>query len=165
MAVRNKDQGTIEPTQDVLTDAVLLASRVLLAIAVRSLAAAGEDVTLVQYRALVVLNYGGEHRIADLAAELGVNSSTVTRLTDRMARKGYINRVTDPQDRRATRVGITLAGRKIVAAVRARRKAEVSKILRKMPVGARRAVVESLEAFTVAAGEQPEQAWTLGWTS
>ncbi|HEX3907020.1 MAG TPA: MarR family transcriptional regulator [Mycobacteriales bacterium] len=152
------------PTQDELTDSVIGASRALVAIAVRSLAAGG-DITLVQYRALVVLTYVGEQRIAELAEELAVNSSTVTRLTDRLARKGLVERFTSPDDRRATCVAITDAGRDVVAAVTARRRAEVSRILRKLPVADRRAVVESLDAFTVAAGEAPEQSWTLGWTS
>jgi DNA-binding MarR family transcriptional regulator len=152
------------PTQDELTDSVIGASRALVAIAVRSLAAGG-DITLVQYRALVVLTYVGEQRIAELAEELAVNSSTVTRLTDRLARKGFIERSTSADDRRATCVAITDAGRDVVGAVTARRRNEVSRILRKLPVADRRAVVRSLDAFTIAAGEAPDQSWTLGWTS
>ena len=153
------------PTQEELTDAVLGASRALVAIAARSLGAGGEGMTLVQYRALVVLSYSGEHRVAELAEQLDVNSSSATRLTDRLARKGLISRVTDPDDRRATLIALTDAGRDAVSAVAARRRTEVSRILRKLPVDTRRSVVTSLEAFTVAAGEAPEQSWTLGWTS
>ena len=40
---------------DELVDTVLAASRALVAVAARSLAAAGDEVTLPQYRALVVL--------------------------------------------------------------------------------------------------------------
>ncbi|MFC7655431.1 hypothetical protein ACFQV8_01700 [Pseudonocardia benzenivorans] len=40
---------------DELVDAVMTASRVLVAVAARSLAAVDEDVTIAQYRALVVL--------------------------------------------------------------------------------------------------------------
>ena len=43
------------PGEDQLVDAVLSASRVLVAIAARSLADVGEEVTLTQYRSLVVL--------------------------------------------------------------------------------------------------------------
>jgi DNA-binding MarR family transcriptional regulator len=164
VATTKRGAAAAAPTQDELTDSVIGASRALVAIAVRSLAAGG-DITLVQYRALVVLTYVGEQRIAELAEELAVNSSTVTRLTDRLARKGLIERFTAPDDRRATCVAITDAGRDVVGAVTARRRAEVSRILRKLPVADRRAVVESLDAFTVAAGEAPEQSWTLGWTS
>lgn len=153
------------PSQNDVTDAVVGASRALVAIAVRSLAAGGEGMTLVQYRALVVLRYRGEQRIADLADVLAVNSSTVTRMTERLDRKGLVRRVPDPVDRRATRIAITAAGESVVEAVTAKRRLEISRIVRKMPVASRIAVVEALETFTSAAGEAPEQSWTLGWTS
>ena len=49
---------------------MLRASRVLVAIAARSLAEAGEDVTLTQYRSLVVLASRGPQRVAELAEVL-----------------------------------------------------------------------------------------------
>jgi len=153
------------PTQDALTDAVVGASRALLAVAVRSLAAGGQGLTLVQYRALVVLSYRGAQRIADLAEELAVNSSTVTRLVDRLVRKGLVCRVADQQDRRTIRVSITASGEDVVRAVMDRRRAEIATIVAKMPGHDSGVMVAALEAFTVAAGEAPEQAWTQGWTS
>ncbi len=160
-----RTQVSAAPSQNDVTDAVVGASRALMAIAVRSLAAAGEGMTLVQYRALVVLRYRGEQRIADLAEVLAVNSSTVTRMIERLGRKGLVHRVSDPADRRATLIAITAAGANIVEAVTAKRRSEISRIVRKMPVASRVAVVEALETFTSAAGEAPEQSWTLGWTS
>lgn len=154
-----------QPSQDELTDALVGASRALLAIAVRSLGAAGDGLTLVQYRALVVLAYRGEQRIADLAELLAVNSSTVTRLTERLVRKGLVSRVSDPGDRRTTRIAIAPAGLKVVKAVTARRRVEVARIVRKMPASSWLAAVEALETFTLAAGVAPEQRWTLGWTT
>ena len=47
-----------------MVDAVLTASRVLVAIAARSLADAGEEVTLTQYRSLVVLASRGPQGVA-----------------------------------------------------------------------------------------------------
>ena len=47
-----------------MVDAVLTASRVLVAIAARSLADAGEEVTLTQYRSLVILASRGPQSIA-----------------------------------------------------------------------------------------------------
>jgi DNA-binding MarR family transcriptional regulator len=161
---RPRDGTIATPTQDEVTDAVLAASRVLVAIAARSLATVGEDITLTQYRALVVLAYTGERRITDLATELDVNSSTATRLVDRLVRRKLVRRSTHPDDRRATRLELTTDGRAVVAAVTARRRADVSRILRKMPPESRRALVDSLDALRAAAGEAPEQSWTLGWT-
>jgi DNA-binding MarR family transcriptional regulator len=151
------------PPLDAVTDAVLGASRVLVAIAVRSLAAAGEDVTLTQYRALVVLAYAGGHRVTDLATELDVTSSTATRLAERLVRRGLVRRRPHPIDRRATQIEITEAGRNVVATVMARRRREIAAILRRLPRDQQHALVESFEAMRDAADEAPEQNWTLGW--
>jgi DNA-binding MarR family transcriptional regulator len=75
---------------DELVDTVLAASRALVAVAARSLAAAGDEVTLPQYRALVVLAARGPQGTAELAAALAVNPSTATRMCDRLVRKGLI---------------------------------------------------------------------------
>jgi hypothetical protein len=59
------------PTDDELVDTVLAASRALVAVAARSLAAHGNEVTLPQYRALVVLAAAGPQGMAELAAGAG----------------------------------------------------------------------------------------------
>ena len=60
--VKTRSPGAPSPpgqvTSDELVDTVLAASRALVAVAARSLAAAGDEVTLPQYRALVVLTAG-----------------------------------------------------------------------------------------------------------
>lgn len=153
-----------ELSQDQVTDAVVAASRALVGLAMRSLATTAPDLTMVQHRALVVLAYQGDRRVSDLATDLGVNSSTVTRLITRLGRKRLVERAPEPGDRRVTRVSITPAGRAIVAAVRRQRRTEIARILRRLPDHTDPRVVLWLNAFTVAAGEAEEQSWTLGWT-
>jgi DNA-binding MarR family transcriptional regulator len=92
-----------------------------------------------------------------------VNSSTATRLVARLERKNLVRRAPSPLDRRATVVEITLEGRQVLEAVMAQRRAEMSRILRRVPVEDRRAIITSLNALARAAGEAPEQSWTLGW--
>ena len=53
-------------------NAVLTASRSLIAVATRSLGGAAEETTIAQYRTLVVLASRGPQRIVDLAAALDV---------------------------------------------------------------------------------------------
>src|ERR1700755_3132100 len=72
---------------DEVVDAVLAASRPLVAVAARSLATVAEDVTLAQYRVLIELAARGPQRVADLATALGVDRSTATRMCDRLLRK------------------------------------------------------------------------------
>jgi len=92
-------------------DAVLTASRTLVAVATRSLGAAAEDTTIAQYRALVVLASRGPQRMTDLAAALDVTPSTAGRMCDRLLRKGLIRRHRARSDRRAVQVSVTAAGR------------------------------------------------------
>jgi DNA-binding MarR family transcriptional regulator len=146
-------------------DAVIAASRALVAVAARSVAGAGEDVTLAQYRALVVLASRGPQRIADLAGMLDVNPSTATRMCDRLARKRLVRRQRSASDRRSVRVALCPAGQELVAAVTRRRRTEVARIVRNLPARSRVQVVEALRAFAEAAGESPEQTWSLGWQS
>jgi DNA-binding MarR family transcriptional regulator len=150
-------------TQDEVVDSVLSASRALVAVAARSLVAAGEDVTLPQYRALIVLASRGPQRALDLAEALDVNQSTVTRMCDRLERKGLISRIRPTDNRRVVITTITPAGRQLVDAVTRRRKREIRAILRKMTPDVRAALVPALRAFADAAGEAPDQAWSLGW--
>ena len=84
-----------------VVDAVLTASRTMVAVATRSLGAAAEDTTLAQYRALVVLASRGPQRMVDLAEALGVAPSTAGRMCDRLVRKGLIRRQRARADRRS----------------------------------------------------------------
>jgi hypothetical protein len=57
-----------------VVDAVLSASRVLVAVAARSLSDVGEEVTLTQYRTLVVLASRGPQNLAGLAEAVGATA-------------------------------------------------------------------------------------------
>jgi DNA-binding MarR family transcriptional regulator len=151
------------PRDEDVVDAVVGASRALVAIAARSLGAAGEEVTLPQYRALVVLASRGPQRLIDLAAVLAVNASTATRMCDRLARKGLIRRQRTAADRRTVRVSISAAGRELVAAVTARRRRDIEAIVQRISPQERTHLVAALTMFAEAAGEVPEQDWSLGW--
>jgi DNA-binding MarR family transcriptional regulator len=146
-----------------LVDAVLGASRALVAVAARSLADLAEDVTLAQYRALVELASRGPQRPADLASGLGVDRSTATRMCDRLVRKGLVQRRRTSTDRRVVRISLTAAGRALVEEVTLRRRVEIAQILGRMPRADQGAALKALRVFANAAGEVPEQDWSLGW--
>ncbi len=156
-------QGVTEPDRDELVDAVLRASRALVAVAARSLAGVAEDVTLPQYRFLIELASRGPQRLADLATALGVDRSTATRMCDRLVRKRLVTRRRAQQDRRVVRVSLTRTGAELVAEVSRRRRGEIAAIVGRMPASHRDRVVRALRAFADAAGEVPEQDWSLGW--
>ncbi len=147
-----------------LAEAVLTASRVLVGISARSLADVSEDVTLAQYRTLVVLQARGPQSLQQLADELQVVPSTATRMCDRLVRKELVRRETPPDNRREVALGITKRGTEIVNAVTKRRRAEIRGIVENMTEARRADLVVALQEFSRAAGETPDDEWFLGWT-
>ncbi len=156
-------RGESDGERDALVDAVLGASRALVGVAARSLATVAEDVTLAQYRALIELASRGPQRLANLAKALDVEPSTATRMCDRLVRKGLVARRRASEDRRAVRVSLTAGGAALVAEVSRRRRAEITEIMDRLPRTQRASVLGALRAFADAAGEVPEQDWSLGW--
>lgn len=146
-----------------LVEAFLSASRALVAVAVRSLAAGDADITLPQHRILVLLAARGPERISDLAALLNVNGSTATRHCDRLQRRALVQRSRATDDRRAVQVTITDTGARVVQQVSRTRRREVAMILGAMPQQSRRPLLAALRSFADAAGEAPDQNWSLGW--
>jgi DNA-binding MarR family transcriptional regulator len=144
-------------------DAVLTASRVLVAMAARSLADAGEEVTLTQYRSLVVLASRGPQGVASLADALSVTAPTASRLVERLVRKGLVRRRADRQDRRQVRIGLTEAGRDLVRLVTERRREEIAVLLASIPPDVLEPMATGLRHLAAAAGEVPEQEWSIGW--
>jgi DNA-binding MarR family transcriptional regulator len=160
---RQVGEGTEEVSDQELTEAIIIASRAMVAIATRSLAAADQDVTLPQYRTLVVLAYGGNTRLADLASHLSVSPSTATRMCDRLVRKGLVSRARDEIDRREVKLELTDSGRNLVTQVMDRRREDVQTILSAIPDQSRPALVGSLLLLAKAVGEAPDLHWAPGW--
>jgi DNA-binding MarR family transcriptional regulator len=148
---------------DSVIDSVLSASRVLVAIAARSLSDIGEDVTLTQYRTLVVLASRGTQNVAELADAVGVTPATATRMCDRLVKKKLIVRRSERGDRRQVRLVLTKVGVDLVTAVTRRRRQEIERIVSTIPEDERDVLVQALGRFATAAGEVPEQDWTTGW--
>lgn len=144
---------TSRADQAVVTDALLSASRALLAVAARSIAESSEDVTLPQYRALFVLSSRGPQTVGALAESLSVHPSTATRLCDRLVAKRLVLRRPTPDNRREVTISLAARGRKLVDEVTARRRADIATIVQRMPAETRSAAVDALRAFAVAAGE------------
>ena len=100
-----------------------------------------------------------------LADALDIHPSTATRLCDRLSKKGLIERNTSVESRREVTLTLTDAGRTLLRAVTQRRVGEINKIVGRLDPKTRRAAIEALNAFSDAAGEIPDEAWKLGWTS
>jgi DNA-binding MarR family transcriptional regulator len=153
--------GTAPPDP---VQALMLASRAFVGLTARSLAAVDDDVTLPQFRALVVLAVRGARRSTDIADELQVIPSTATRMLDRLTRKGLVRRTRSTSDRRAVQVRVTAAGRQIVDQVMDRRRADLHGIVEATSSLWRPEVITALTAFAEAVGETDDQEWWLGWS-
>jgi DNA-binding MarR family transcriptional regulator len=68
-------------------------------------------------------------RVTDLAEILGVDTPTVTRKVQQLEREGMVVRQTDPDDRRASRIGLTPAGRRTIERVRRARRVWLEQLL------------------------------------
>lgn len=139
---------------DDLTDAVLTASRLLIAVSARSLAAVEETLTLPQFRMVVLLEDRGPMSLTALADLLEVNPSTAKRMIDRLITSGMVDREQNPSSKREVVVVASEEGRRVVGQVMARRRAEISSIVARMPEHLRHGLVEALTAFTEAGGER-----------
>ncbi len=141
-----------------------MASRGLVGVAARSLGTVEDTITLVQYRALVLLASRGEMNVGSLANAFELHQSTATRLCDRLVTKGFVVRTPSAQSRREVCVALTPAGRGLVRSVTVRRRREIDKIMARFSPGQRELIVDAFAAFSDAAGEVPDEAWKLGWT-
>lgn len=145
-------------------DRTLTASRALVGVAARSLAGTEGTVTLVQYRALVLLNSRGSENLSGLAVALGVGPSSASRLCDRLLAKGLIERAPSDESRREITVCLSSAGRGLVRAVMQRRRRELRRILADLDGDAQRQLIAAFDRFAAASVELPDDAWKLGWT-
>jgi DNA-binding MarR family transcriptional regulator len=68
------------------------------------------DMSLTSLAALSTLDRNGPRRITELAASEGVTQPTVTSLVAALVRTGYVERRSDPTDKRAVVVAITETG-------------------------------------------------------
>jgi DNA-binding MarR family transcriptional regulator len=122
--------------QDLVT-AVLTASRVLVGVAVRSLAELEDTVTVPQFRTLVVLDTHGQMNLNTLSGLLDVTPSTALRMIDRLLVSALVTRRDNPANRREVLLELTDEGKFLVEQVTAKRRAEITQIVTGMPASQR----------------------------
>lgn len=147
------DNVAADESLDAITDALLTASRLLVAISAHSIALVDESITIPQFRTLVILSHRGPVNLATLAGVLAVQPSTTGRMVDRLVSAGLIDRRRHPSSRRELVVELTARGRSIVRRVTAHRRVEIARVVQNMPARERGGLVRALTAFTAAGGE------------
>ena len=147
---------------DAVTDAILTASRLLIAISARSIAASDETLTIPQFRTLVILSTRGPVNLATLAGLLGVQPSTTGRMVERLVGAGLVDRRPHPDSRRELVADLTNRGRDVVAEVTAARHRVLAEIVTTIPEPERHGLVRALTSFTTAGGEPAPEPWNDG---
>ncbi|HEX6969513.1 MAG TPA: MarR family transcriptional regulator [Micromonosporaceae bacterium] len=153
------------PDREHLLDSLMSISRALIAITVRSLAAAGAELTFPQYRILVVLAGRGPQRTIDLAVEQAVRPSTISRACDRLIRRGLVSRYQAPPDRRVAWLALTEAGRELIGEVMRHRRDEFDRLIATVEIPHVPAAAAVIEALARATGEPDEAEWWRRWAA
>jgi len=100
-----------------------------------------------QLSALATISREGPLTLGEVAAHEHVQPPTVTAAVGRLEERGLVRRFPDPDDRRATRVEATAAGRDLLAVSRSRKTAYLEQRLRALPADERAAVRQAVEVL------------------
>ena len=145
------DAAEVLEGQAEVVDAVLAASRVFVAVASNALAGLTPEVTLPQFRAMVLLEARGAMTVAELAGELGVAPSTASRMCDRLVTKKLVRRTIDRADRRRMRLTLHAAVHELIAASTKRRKQQIARLIKTIPATERLQLSAALRMLVDAA--------------
>jgi DNA-binding MarR family transcriptional regulator len=112
------------------------------------------DIPPVQLQALAVLA-GGDMRMRELAHRLGLATSTVTRLVDRLEAAGLAERRSHRPDRRSVLVGLSRAGRTSLQSVRRRLRALMRELIANLSPHEQGELLRLLTRLGESLGPQP----------
>ncbi|MEW6045586.1 MAG: MarR family transcriptional regulator [Bacillota bacterium] len=122
----------------------------------RTLSDAGSYITVSQLECLKYLQRHGACSAAELAEGLHMSPPAVTKLVDRLVRKGLVRRRDRPEDRRSVEISLTEAGRRTAEELRRRRSRVLEMILNRMGPDDREELERSLRAFVAAGLSDPQ---------
>ena len=91
---------------------------------------AGEELSPSQAAALATIDRHGPLTPSELATRERIQRPTATRVIARLEEAGLVDRTGDPDDRRSCLVGVAPEGRRLLARVRTRKDAYLSRRLR-----------------------------------
>ena len=97
--------------------------------------------------ALATLVSGGSMRLGDLAAREGVAPPTMTRIVSALEENGFITRVPDPADRRASLVTATASAVEEIRGLGDARRSELLARLEALPEAEREALLAAVPAL------------------
>lgn len=145
------DAASVLAGQADVVDAVLAANRVFVAVAAGALANLEPEVTLPQFRALVLIDIHETMTLAQLAEALSVVPSTATRMCDRLVSKRLVDRQLDSTNRRQVMLTLRPEGEELIAQSTRQRKREINRLLKAIPPQAQADLAHALGLLVQAA--------------
>ncbi|MGO8683328.1 MAG: MarR family winged helix-turn-helix transcriptional regulator [Thermoleophilia bacterium] len=76
------------------------------------------DLTMAQFKALVAIERSKATSVCMLGRELSIGESATSLLVDKLVRRGYVERTTDPDDRRRVLLAATVRGQELLHELR-----------------------------------------------
>lgn len=128
-----------------------VATRDLVGVALRSVEHL--EVSLPQFRLLLVLHEQGRSTSTHCAQALNVAGSSVTRLADRLHASGHLVRSADASNRSVVILELTEPGRRLVRQVTARRRRELRRVLGLLDPATRAACAAALVSLHARLGD------------
>jgi len=106
------------------------------------------DISVTQCYALKALVRRGALSLGDLAAELYLDKSTMSRVVDSLQKKGYTARRVDSSDRRCVHIELTTEGLRLVQSIERDLVAETRRLLEDLEPDVRQATSRVIERLT-----------------
>ena len=113
--------------------------------------ACGQPISTSEAHALGVLDDAGAIRLAQLADELVLEKSTVSRLVSSLRGRGWVRLDRDPSDGRARLVKLTASGRRAATRLKAARSTLFDTVLARIDPDRHYEVISALAELTEAA--------------
>lgn len=114
--------------------------------------------TPTQLAALATIGKTGPMRLGDLAAAEGIAPSTLTRLVTALEEAGYVRRLADPRDARASSLSITPHGQDALQRIRAQTTLMLTESLEGLTADQLAALAAALPVLEQLAEAQPSTA-------
>jgi DNA-binding MarR family transcriptional regulator len=105
------------------------------------------SITMAQAKVLYVVMAAGRLRMSELAARLGIGSSSASELADRLVEMGLLQRNQEPDDRRQVVVSATTAAEALIERFRELNQRQLRELLEQLEIDELDVIDRSLEVF------------------
>ncbi len=107
-----------------------------------------------EVRALRIASEQRQCSMQEIAGRLGFTKSGVTRVVDRLEKRGLVQRMRSPEDGRVCCVEVAASGKTFIATVNQENEQRIDKILSKIDPAMQHVVQTSLQSFVQAMKEE-----------